>query len=142
MNEDYGELFREAYSLLHGGGPNEVDSGSERRAGEAIEVYLARSRNEALSATQRRLASGVPPQVLANAHQLLLSLIENSLRADEALAHQVESYQCGNFHESVRHSDRLQELVVESQRLDRELIAELRNLPVAIRNEVGIGISD
>jgi hypothetical protein len=69
---------------------------------------------------------------------LLADLLANATQADEALAEQVRAYQCGQFHESVAHSERLQQLVVESQRLDRELIGALRALPPELRQELGI----
>ena len=48
------------------------------------------------------------------------------MEADAALAAQVEAYRCGNFNDSVSHSDRLHAIVAESARLDRELILALR----------------
>jgi hypothetical protein len=37
---DYGELFRDAYAMLHGGRADEYADASERRAGEGMEVDL------------------------------------------------------------------------------------------------------
>jgi len=124
--EDYGYTFREAYALLHGGRPDEPPDSDERRPGEPLEDYLARSRAEALGRAQRQLDAVDPPEALRDAHGLLLRLLTSAVEADEALGQQVRSYQCGQFQESVAHSERLQALVAESARLDRELIAALR----------------
>jgi hypothetical protein len=140
VNSTYGDLFREAYALLHGGRPGEAESTSDRAAGESTEQFLARTRTEALGAMRKRLLAGEPPPELAEPHRLLIDLLANAASADEALAEQVRSYQCGQFHESVRHSDRLQELVVESQRKDRELILALKELPPAALDELAIEI--
>jgi hypothetical protein len=123
----YGEAFRDAYALLHGGRPGEAPA-DDRRPGEPLEDYLARSRKEALGATRKRLLAAGPPKGLAEAHRLLLALLDNAVKADEALARQVAAYQCGNFGESVAHSSRLHELVTETARLDRDLIRELASL--------------
>ena len=135
---DYGELFREAYALLHGGRSDEYADASERRAGEGMEGYLSRTRHEAVGMMRKRLLAADPPEGLNDVHRLLADLLSNAVLADEALAEQVKAYQCGQFHESVAHSDRLQALVVESQRLDRDLIVALRGLPAELRLEVGI----
>jgi len=37
---EYGELFRDAYALLHGGRADEYADASERRAGEGVVVDL------------------------------------------------------------------------------------------------------
>jgi len=139
MNDDYGALFRDAYSLLHGGRGDEADDTSGRRPGEGLEEYLTRSRSEAVGAMRRRLLAAAPPAGLENAHRLLADLLEYAALGDEALAQQVAAYQCGNFHESVAHSERLHALVAESARLDRELIVELRSLPAQLAEELGIG---
>ncbi len=139
MTDDYGDLFRDAYSLLHGGRGDEADDTSERRAGEGLEEYLARSRAEAVGAMRKRLLAASPPAGAEKAHGLLIGLLEKASLGDEALAQQVAAYQCGNFHESVAHSERLHELVAESARLDRELIAELRSLPADVTASLGIG---
>jgi hypothetical protein len=127
--DGYGEVFREAYAVLHGGRPDEIEGTSERGVGEGMEEYLARTRSEALGAIRNQLLGEEPPEDLTAAHSLLLELLANAAAADVALAAQVKAYQCGQFHESVRHSDRLQELVIESQRLDRELINTLKSIP-------------
>jgi hypothetical protein len=137
----YDELFRDAYALLHGGRGEEADAPA-RYAGEGIEDYLARTRVSALAATRKLLLAADVPDVIAEAHRLLLRLVDNAIWADEALAEQVRAYQCGHFHESVAHSDRLQTLVVESERLDRELIGTLRNLAPGLRAELGIRLPD
>ncbi len=139
MTDDYGETFRDAYALLHGGHGDEADDTSERRAGEGLEDYLARSRAEAVGATRKRLLGATPPPGVEKAHRLLIDLLQKAAIGDEALAQQVAAYQCGNFHESVAHSERLHELVAESARLDRELIAELRSLPADVAAALGIG---
>ena len=38
----------------------------------------------------------------------------------------MEAYRCGNFSDSISHSDRLHTIVSESARLDRDLILALR----------------
>ncbi len=138
--QHYGELFRDAYATLHGGHSNEFDASSERNAGEPIEAYLARTRSESLGMTRKRLLAAEPPPALRTAHRLLADLLSNAAAADEALAEQVRAYQCGQFHESVTHSDHLQELVVASQRLDRDLINEFRGLPPETRAELAIDL--
>ena len=140
MNSNYGDLFRDAYVLLHGGRADEVGSTSERSAGESTEDFLARTRTEALGAMRKHLLAAEPSPELADAHRLLVDLLANAALAEEALGEQVRAYQCGQFHDSVRHSDRLQELVVESQRMDRELILALKALPEEMRAELAIEI--
>ena len=142
MNDDYGALFRDAYSLLHGGRGDEVDDSAARRPGEGLEDYLARTRSEAVGAMRKRLLAASPPAGLERVHGLLADLLEKAALGDEALARQVAAYQCGNFHESVTHSERLHELVAESARLDRELIAELRSLTPDVAGTLGIGAPD
>lgn len=138
MTDDYGDIFRDAYALLHGGHGDEADDTSERHAGERLEDYLARSRSEAVGAMRKRLLGATPPAGLEKAHRLLIDLLQNAAVGDEALAQQVAAYQCGNFHESVAHSERLHELVAESARLDRELIMELRALSPDMATALGI----
>jgi len=123
---EYGPLFRDAYAALHGGRPNDTPSDSGRRADESLEEYLARSRGEALGRLRARLEAGQPPQELRAAHDLLVRLLAAAVEADAALAAQVEAYRCGNFGDSVSHSDRLHTIVSESARLDRDLILALR----------------
>lgn len=139
MTDDYGELFRDAYSLLHGGRGDEPDNTSERRPGERLDDYLARSRAEAVGAMRARLLSASPPDGLEKTHGLLADLLQNAALGDEALAQQAAAYQCGNFHESVAHSERLHDLIADSARLDRELILELRSLPADVALGLGIG---
>ena len=123
---EYGPLFRDAYAALHGGRPGDAPSDSGRRADESLEEYLARSRGEALNRLRARLEAGEPPQALRATHDLLVRLLAAAAEADAALAAQVEAYRCGNFGDSVSHSDRLHAIVAESARLDRELILALR----------------
>lgn len=123
---DYGAHFCEAYAVLHGGRGEEPEDIGQRRPGEPLEEFLARSRGEALGRLQRRLSAVEPPQALRKAHDILLQLLAGAVEADVALAAQVEAYRCGQFQESIAHSDRLQVLVTESARLDRELILALR----------------
>jgi len=123
---EYGALFRDAYAALHGGRPGDAPSDSGRRPDESLEEYLARSRGEALGRLRARLEAGEPPQELHPAHELLVRLLAASAEADAALAAQVEAYRCGNFSDSVSHSDRLHTIVAESARLDRDLILALR----------------
>jgi hypothetical protein len=126
MNDDYGALFRDAYAVLHGGRAGEHDSASGPNAGEPLEEYLSRTRTAAIASVRKQLLAAEAPEALQAAHSLLLDLLSNAEQADEALSQQVRSYQCGNFHDSVTHSDRLQDLVVRSQALDRDLIVALR----------------
>ena len=140
MTGQYGDLFRDAYATLHGGRSEEYADAAERNAGEPIEAYLARTRSESLGVMRKRLLAAEPPPALRRAHELLVDLLTNAATADEALAEQVRAYQCGQFHESVAHSDRLQELVVASQRMDRDLINEIRGLPSDVLAELDIGI--
>lgn len=124
---DYGPLFREAYAALHGGHPDEpsaADSG--RRPGESLEESLARSHSEALDRLRARFEVSAPPKELRVAHGLLCHLLECAAQADSVLAAQVESYRCGNFQDSISHSDRLHSVVSESARLDHDLILALR----------------
>ncbi|HSP55080.1 MAG TPA: hypothetical protein VLS25_05780 [Dehalococcoidia bacterium] len=137
--DEYGALFRDAYSLLHGGRGDEADDSAARRPGEGLGEYLARTRSEAVGTMRKRLLAASPPAGLEKVHGLLADLLEKAAQGDEALARQVAAYQCGNFHESVTHSERLHELVTESARLDRELIVELRSLPVEVAEGLGIG---
>ena len=123
---EYGPLFRDAYAALHGGRPNEAPLDSGRRPDESLEEYLARSRGETLGRLRARLEAGQPPPELRAAHDLLVRLLAASAEADAALAAQVEAYRCGNFSDSVSHSDRLHAIVAESARLDRDLILTLR----------------
>lgn len=123
---DYGALFRQAYALLHGGRPGEVAEGSPRRPGESLEEFLARTRQEELGLLAGRLAGTEPPPEVQRVHSLLLELLQAAAEADAVLFAQVEAYRCGRFQESIDHSDRLQELVSRSARLDRELIIALR----------------
>ena len=123
---EYGPLFRDAYAALHGGRPNDTPSDSGRRPDESLEEYLARSRGEALDRLRARLEAGEPPPELRAAHDLLVRLLAAAAEADAALAAQVEAYRCGNFGDSVSHSDRLHAIVAESARLDRDLILALR----------------
>ncbi len=123
---DYEPLFREAYAALHGGHPDEpsaADSG--RRPEESLEEFLARSRGEALDRLRARLEAAQQPKELRVAHGLLCRLLECAAQADSVLAAQVEAYRCGNFQDSISHSDRLHSVVSESARLDRDLILAL-----------------
>ena len=123
---EYGPLFRDAYAALHGGRPNDTPADSGRRPDESLEEYLARSRGEALDRLRARLEAGEPPPELRTAHDLLVRLLVSAAEADAALAAQVEAYRCGNFGDSVSHSDRLSAIVAGSARLDRDLILALR----------------
>ena len=123
---EYGPLFRDAYAALHGGRPGDAPSDSGRRPDESLEEYLARSRGEALGRLRARLEAGEPPPELRAAHDLLVRLLAAAVEADAALAAQVEAYRCGNFSDSISHSDRLHDIVTESARLDRDLILALR----------------
>ncbi len=126
--DEYGPLFCDAYAALHGGHPDEpsaADSG--RRPDESLEEFLARSRSEALDRVRARLEAAAPPKELRVAHGLLCRLLTSASEADAVLADQVEAYRCGNFQESISHSDRLHSVVSESARLDRDLILALRN---------------
>ncbi|MEX0800170.1 MAG: hypothetical protein WD379_03015 [Dehalococcoidia bacterium] len=140
--DDYPALFREAYVALHGGGPDDAPTDSGRRPDESLEEYLARSRSEALGRVRGRLESATPTQALRDAHDLLSRLLALAVEADAALARQVEAYSCGNFEGSIAHSDRLAEIVAESARLDRALIAALRALPPELAELAGIQLPE
>lgn len=123
---DYGALFREAYAVLHGGRSGEAPDTGVRRPGESLEEYLSRTRNQALARLRGELARVEPPPDVAKAHDILLRLLAGAMEAESALAAQVEAYRCGQFQDSIGHSERLQALVAESARLDRELILALK----------------
>jgi hypothetical protein len=125
--DGYAALFRQAYAALHGGLPGEPAPDSGRRPGEPIEEYLARSRGEALNRLRGRFGSAQPPDELRAAHELVAQLLASAVEADAALAAQVEAYRCGQFDASIQHSDRLNALVAESARLDRDLLLALRS---------------
>ncbi len=128
---DYGAVFRAAYAALHGGRPDEPPDTATRKPGESLEEFLARTRTEALGRVRRQLDSVEPPPALRRVHELLLQLLDGAREADAALAAQVEAYRCGQFSDSIAHSERLQALVATSTRLDRELIVALRELEEA-----------
>jgi len=127
----YGPLFRDAYAALHGGRTGDAPADSGRQPDESLEEYLARSRGEALGRRRARLEAAEPPPELRAAHDLLVRLLAAAAEADAALAAQVEAYRCGNFGDSVSHSDRLHAIVAESARLDRDLILALRKTEAA-----------
>ena len=123
---DYGPLFREAYATLHGDQPEETHAAdSGRRTDESLEEFLAHGRSKALDRLRTRLEASAPPNDLRVAHGLLCRLLECAGEADSVLAAQVEAYRCGNFQDSISHSDRLHGVVSESARLDRDLILAL-----------------
>lgn len=139
---DYGSLFRAAYAALHGGEPDEGAADSGRRPDESLEEFLARSRSEALERLRGHLEAAEPPPALSTAHQALIQLLASALEADAALAAQVAAYRCGNFQGSIAHSDRVHTLIVESTRLDRDLILALRKAEEAAPGtlaDLGIG---
>lgn len=125
---DYGDVFRAAYAALHGGHEGEPLDTAARKPGESLEGFLARTRTEALGRLQRQLDAVEPPPELRRVHELLLQILSGAREADAALAAQVEAYRCGQFSDSIAHSDRLQALVAASTRLDRELIVALQQL--------------
>lgn len=127
----YGALFRAAYATLHGGYQDEGPQDSGRTPRESAEEYLARSRSAALDGLRARLDAAEPPPELRAAHTLLVGLLARAAESDAALAEQVAAYRCGNFEGSISHSDRLQSIVSESARLDRELIMALREAEAA-----------
>ncbi len=125
---DYGPLFREAYAVLHGGHPDEPHAAdSSRRPDESLEEFLARSRSDALDRLRVRLEAAAPPKELRLAHRLLARLLSCAVEADSVLAAQVEAYRCGDFQDSISHSDRLHGVVSESARLDRDVLLALRD---------------
>ncbi len=126
--DDYGAVFRAAYAALHGGRPDEPADTATRKPGESLEEFLARTRTEALGRVQRHLDAVEPPPELRRVHKLLLQLLDGAREADAALAAQVEAYRCGQFSDSIAHSDRLQALVASGTRLDRDLIVALQEL--------------
>jgi hypothetical protein len=69
-------------------------------------------------------------------------LLAAAVEADAALAAQVEAYRCGNFSDSIGHSDRLHAIVAESAHLDRDLILTLRKAEEAAhRTLAALGIA-
>ena len=140
---DYGQLFRAAYTVLHGGHTDEPPSGSGRRPEEPLEEFLARSRGEALDRLRGRMEGAEPPEAMGDAHDLLARLLASAVQADAALAAQVETYRCGNFQGSISHSDRLHALITESARLDRDLLVALRRADSAAPGTLStLGIDD
>jgi len=140
---DYGDVFRAAYATLHGGRPGEPTDTAARKAAESLEEFLARTRTDALGRLQRQLDGVEPPPELRRVHELLLQLLDGAREADAALAAQVEAYRCGQFSDSIAHSDRLQALVAASSRLDRELIVALQELEAQRPGTLGtLGLGD
>ncbi len=135
---DYGPLFRDAYATLHGGRADEPPADSDRLPDESLEEFLARSRGAALGRLLGRLESTEPPKELRIAHGLLVRLLTCAAEADAALAAQVGAYRCGNFQDSISHSDRLHSIVSESARLDRELIVALGEVEKGTLETLGI----
>ncbi len=121
----YGELFRRAYAALHGGAPDEEAAFVQRRSDESLEEFLARSRREALAPLRDALQAMTPPAGLDDAHRLLLEAIECALEADAALAAQVRAYGCGDYQQSIQHSERVAVLAQRAVEVDRELIRAL-----------------
>jgi hypothetical protein len=121
----YGELFRRAYAVLHGGMADEGPPVLQRRPDQSLEEFLASSRREALEPLRRALESTSPPAGLEEAHRLLLAAIECALEADAALAAQVRAYGCGDYQTSLEHSQRAADLARRAVELDRSLIAAL-----------------
>ena len=111
---EYGELFREAYAAIHGGRTQEPTQASPADAAGT------------LTAVRERLAAARPPGELAEAHEMLLRLLDGAASAEEALTAQVEAYRAGRLEDAIAHSERLGELVGESAHLDRELLLALR----------------
>ncbi|MEE8347232.1 MAG: hypothetical protein V3S20_07800 [Dehalococcoidia bacterium] len=140
---DYGHLFRTAYTVLHGGHTDEPTADSSRHSDEPLEEFLARVRSDALDKLRGRMEGAEPPEALRDAHDLLVRLLASATEADTALAAQVEAYRCGNFPGSISHSDRLHALITESARLDRDLIAALRQADSAAPGTLSaLGIDD
>lgn len=124
---EYGALFTQAYAILHGEG-DDLGPSLERRPGEQLGDYLARQRTAVIARVQAALAEATPPPVLRRAHNILARLLANAWEADEALLAQTHAYRCGRFEATASYADRLHALVVESARLDRELIAALQDV--------------
>lgn len=119
----YGALLREAFAALHGGCDEEAP---EQPGGSAPEETTP----EALPALLTALRSVEPPVGMARVHDLLLELLRAAQEAEVALAAQAEAYRAGRLRESVEHSDRLQAVVARGARIDRELMAALREAEV------------
>ncbi|HZP27057.1 MAG TPA: hypothetical protein VFB90_08430 [Dehalococcoidia bacterium] len=133
--EEYGQLFREAFSTLHGGQP---EMQVERETGETLEQYLARSRDAALAGLLSRLQAATPPPDLADLHSLIVGVLRGAIATDEALAAQVRAYGCNDFQESMAHSERVGDLVAESARLDRDLMITLQQLDSGTLEALGL----
>ena len=123
---DYGTLFRTAYAALHGGHPDDLSEPAESGPDEPLAQFLDRSRGEAIGRLQEQLSALEPPAFLRKLHDILVRLLARAVEADAALSAQVGAYERGHFQESMAYSDRLQALVTESARLDRDLILALR----------------
>ncbi len=121
----YGALFRRAYSLLHGGTPEEGAWAPQRQPEEDLEDFLARTRHHALVPLREELEATPPPSPLAEAHRLLLEAINCALEADAALAAQIQAYSRGDYRSSLEHSQRAIQLAQRAVELDRALIRAL-----------------
>lgn len=135
--KEYGHNLRQAFNTLHGG-QGLTGQDAAREPGESLEDYLARSREAALSDILARLEQLSPPVALAGVHSLLTRVLRIAMDTDEALAAQIRAYGCGDFQQSMAHSDRVGELVAASASLDRELILSLRQLEPAALSDLGI----
>ncbi|HXG35373.1 MAG TPA: hypothetical protein VNL15_00215 [Dehalococcoidia bacterium] len=139
--EEYGELLRRAYGVLHGSHEGQPVSSGPRLPGESLEEYLARSRQDNLGVLLSSLERAAPPPDLGDIHRLITEVVRHAIASDEALAAQVRAYSCGDFQQSMLHAERLGDLVAESARLDREFIAALRRLDPATREALGIDVA-
>ncbi|MBI1886510.1 MAG: hypothetical protein HYS09_09415 [Chloroflexi bacterium] len=126
--DEYGPLLRAAFATLHGGHPDEPSEAQSKQPGESLEEFLARTRRETLERLLARMESVAPPAELSDVHGLLVRVLRSAAEADAALAEQMRAYGCGDFQGSIAHSERVQSLVAESARLDRELILALQRL--------------
>jgi len=123
---EYGSILRAAFATLHGGHPDEPPEAEAKRPQETAAQFLVRSRVETLERLQGQLAGVRPPKRLQAVHEALTRLLAAAIEADQAMAQQMEAYSRGDLEASLRHSERVGELVAESVRLDRDLILALQ----------------
>lgn len=141
--DQYGPLLRAAFAALHGGHPDEPPKSEATRSGESPADFLARTRAETLERLHGQLAGVSPPRRLRSVHNRLLRLLQAASEADQALAAQVDAYNRGDYDQSLRHSQRLSDLVADSARLDADFIRALQAAERAHRGTLAtLGLAD
>jgi hypothetical protein len=115
--EEYGRLFRSAYSLLHTVGREPLGEELTDRPPEAV----ARALFAGLRATS-------PPAGLEEAHTLIIALLEGAIQVWAALEAQLQGYLRNDFAESERHAEEVARLVSNTAQIDQRLMACLASL--------------